>query len=306
MNTLELINAGSSRLKSKNIFTHKLDSELLLSEVLKKTREEILINLNAKMSQIDIIKFKNLINRRAKKEPIAYILKYKEFWSKKFQIDKSTLIPRPETELMIEYLINVFKRKKINILDIGTGSGCILISLLAELINSKGIGVDISEKALIIANKNVLNHKLSNKVKLLNRSFEKIYDKKFDLIVSNPPYIKTSDIKNLAEDVRNFEPKIALDGGNDGLDLIKKVIYKSTYILKLDGLLALEIGNNQYKKVSNLLIRNKFKIVKKVKDYRDNIRCLISKLIKWGKWTIEEEILDQDHKKIILEEEARR
>ena len=280
MNTLELINAGSSRLKSKNIFTHKLDSELLLSEVLKKTREEILINLNAKMSQIDIIKFKNLINRRAKKEPIAYILKYKEFWSKKFQIDKSTLIPRPETELMIEYLINVFKRKKINILDIGTGSGCILISLLAELINSKGIGVDISEKALIIANKNVLNHKLSNKVKLLNRSFEKIYDKKFDLIVSNPPYIKTSDIKNLAEDVRNFEPKIALDGGNDGLDLIKKVIYKSTYILKLDGLLALEIGNNQYKKVSNLLIRNKFKIVKKVKDYRDNIRCLISKLIK--------------------------
>ena len=280
MNTLELINAGSSRLKSKNIFTHKLDSELLLSEVLKKTREEILINLNAKMSQIDILKFKNLINRRAKKEPIAYILKYKEFWSKKFQIDRSTLIPRPETELMIEYLINVFKRKKINILDIGTGSGCILISLLAELINSKGIGVDISEKALIIANKNVLNHKLSNKVKLLNRSFEKIYDKKFDLIVSNPPYIKTSDIKNLAEDVRNFEPKIALDGGNDGLDLIKKVIYKSTYILKLDGLLALEIGNNQYKKVSNLLIRNKFKIVKKVKDYRDNIRCLISKLIK--------------------------
>ena len=280
MNTLELINAGSSRLKSKNIFTHKLDSELLLSEVLKKTREEILINLNAKMSQIDILKFKNLINRRAKKEPIAYILKYKEFWSKKFQIDKSTLIPRPETELMIEYLINVFKRKKINILDIGTGSGCILISLLAELINSKGIGVDISEKALIIANKNVLNHKLSNKVKLLNRSFEKIYDKKFDLIVSNPPYIKTSDIKNLAEDVRNFEPKIALDGGNDGLDLIKKVIYKSTYILKLDGLLALEIGNNQYKKVSNILIRNKFKIVKKVKDYRDNIRCLISKLIK--------------------------
>ncbi len=280
MNTLELINAGSSRLKSKNIFTHKLDSELLLSEVLKKTREEILINLNAKMSQIDILKFKNLINRRAKKEPIAYILKYKEFWSKKFQIDRSTLIPRPETELMIEYLINIFKRKKINILDIGTGSGCILISLLAELINSKGIGVDISEKALIIANKNVLNHKLSNKVKLLNRSFEKIYDKKFDLIVSNPPYIKTSDIKNLAEDVRNFEPKIALDGGNDGLDLIKKVIYKSTYILKLDGLLALEIGNNQYKKVSNLLIRNKFKIVKKVKDYRDNIRCLISKLIK--------------------------
>ena len=276
MNTLELINAGSSRLKSKNIFTHKLDSELLLSEVLKKTREEILINLNAKMSQIDILKFKNLINRRAKKEPIAYILKYKEFWSKKFQIDKSTLIPRPETELMIEYLINVFKRKKINILDIGTGSGCILISLLAELINSKGIGVDISEKALIIANKNVLNHKLSNKVKLLNRSFEKIYDKKFDLIVSNPPYIERKNIKRLSCDIKKYEPKIALDGGNDGLDVIKKVIYKSKNILKIKGMLALEIGNEQINKVSKILTKNNFKIKNIIKDYKNNVRSVIS------------------------------
>ena len=280
MKTLELINAGSSKLKLNNILSHKLDSELLISEVLKKTREEVLTNLNKDVAQSNILKFENLINRRAKKEPIAYILKYKEFWSKKFLLDRSTLIPRPETELMVEHLVDIFKKKKITILDIGTGSGCILISLLIELKKSQGVGVDIIEKAIKIAKMNAEYHQLHNKIKFINRSFDKIFHKKFDLIVSNPPYIKTKDIRNLDEDIKRFEPKIALDGGNDGLDQIRKVIYKSTSILKLNGLLALEIGSNQYKKVSDLLIKNKFKIIKEVKDYKENIRCLISKLIK--------------------------
>ncbi len=280
MKTLELINAGSSKLKLNNILSHKLDSELLISEVLKKTREEVLTNLNKDVAQSNILKFENLINRRAKKEPIAYILKYKEFWSKKFLLDRSTLIPRPETELMVEHLVDIFKKKKISILDIGTGSGCILISLLIELKKSQGVGVDIIEKAIKIAKMNAEYHQLHNKIKFINRSFDKIFHKKFDLIVSNPPYIKTKDIRNLDEDIKRFEPKIALDGGNDGLDQIRKVIYKSTSILKLNGLLALEIGSNQYKKVSDLLIKNKFKIIKEVKDYKENIRCLISKLIK--------------------------
>ena len=280
MKTLELINAGSSKLKLNNILSHKLDSELLISEVLKKTREEVLTNLNKDVAQSNILKFENLINRRAKKEPIAYILKYKEFWSKKFLLDRSTLIPRPETELMVEHLVDIFKKKKITILDIGTGSGCILISLLIELKKSQGVGVDIIEKAIKIAKMNAEYHQLHNKIKFINRSFDKIFHKKFDLIVSNPPYIKTKDIRNLDEDIKRFEPKIALDGGNDGLDQIRKVIYKSNSILKLNGLLALEIGSNQYKKVSDLLIKNKFKIIKEVKDYKENIRCLISKLIK--------------------------
>ena len=164
-----------------------------------------------------------MISRRSKKEPIAYILKKKEFWSKKFQLNASTLIPRPETELMVENLIKIYKNKKIDILDVGTGSGCILISLLSELKNSTGTGVDISKKALSVAKKNANLHNLDCKIKFYNRDLINIYNKKYDLIVSNPPYVKSIDIKNLAEDIRNFEPKIALDGGNDGLDLIKKL-----------------------------------------------------------------------------------
>ena len=279
MKALDLINIGFSNLKSKEILSPKLDTELLLAEVLKKTREELLIDLNRKISTKDISQFNELISRRSKKEPIAYILKKKEFWSKKFQLNASTLIPRPETELMVENLIKIYKNQKIDILDVGTGSGCILISLLSELKNSTGTGVDISKKALSVAKKNANLHNLDCKIKFYNRDLINIYNKKYDFIVSNPPYVKSIDIKNLAEDIRNFEPKIALDGGNDGLDLIKKVIYKSKYILKINGLLALEIGNKQYRSVSNILNKNNFKIVKKIKDYRSNIRCLISMLI---------------------------
>ena len=223
MKALDLINIGFSNLKSKEILSPKLDTELLLAEVLKKTREELLIDLNRKISTKDISQFNELISRRSKKEPIAYILKKKEFWSKKFQLNASTLIPRPETELMVENLIKIYKNQKIDILDVGTGSGCILISLLSELKNSTGTGVDISKKALSVAKKNANLHNLDCKIKFYNRDLINIYNKKYDLIVSNPPYVKSIDIKNLAEDIRNFEPKIALDGGNDGLDLIKKL-----------------------------------------------------------------------------------
>ena len=164
-----------------------------------------------------------MISRRSKKEPIAYILKTKQFWSTKFQLNASTLIPRPATALMVENLIKIYKNQKIDILDVGTGSGCILISLLSELKNSTGTGVDISKKALSVAKKNANLHNLDCKIKFYNRDLINIYNKKYDLIVSNPPYVKSIDIKNLAEDIRNFEPKIALDGGNDGLDLIKKL-----------------------------------------------------------------------------------
>ena len=200
----------------------------------------------------------------------------KEFWSKNFSVSKDTLIPRPETELMVEKLIRIFKEKKISILDIGTGSGCILISLLSELKTSKGMGIDISKKALLIAKKNAERLGVLNKLRFLNKSINTKFNQKFDLIVSNPPYIKSNDIRNLKEDIKRFEPRIALDGGNDGLDLIKKVIYKSRYILKVKGMLALEIGNEQFKKVSKILLEKKFKIEHIIKDYKDNVRCIIA------------------------------
>ena len=145
--------------------------------------------------------------------------------------------------------------------------------------NSRGVGVDISKKALKIADINVKKHYLANRIKLYKKSFCQIFNKKFDLVVSNPPYVKSIDIKNLARDVKGYEPKIALDGGNDGLDLIKKVIYKTRQILKIKGTLALEIGNGQFKEVSKLLLLNNFRIEYKIKDYENNIRCIISKYL---------------------------
>ncbi len=278
MEIIDLINLGSNQLKKNDINSYKLDSEILLSKVLNKKREELLINLKKKVERKKIDYFQRLINRRSFKEPIAYILKKKEFWSKSFLVDENTLIPRPETELIVEKIVDTFKEKRLFILDIGTGTGCILLSILSELKNSKGIGIDISKKALLIAKQNSKKFKLTEKTKFYKRSVEEINHQKFDLIVSNPPYILKKDIKNLDDDIRNFEPKLALDGGNDGLDVIKKVIYKSRRILKTKGMLALEIGNEQFKKVSNILKNNKFKTKFLIKDYRENIRCIMSTL----------------------------
>jgi release factor glutamine methyltransferase len=276
MNVLELLNQGSRHLKEKKITSHRLDSEILLSKVLNKRREDVLINLSQKIYSNQILRYNKLLNRRSQKEPVAYILQEKEFWSKPFFVNKNTLIPRPETELMVEKLIKIYKNKSISILDIGTGSGCILISLISELVYSSGVGIDICNNAIQIAKKNLKRQKKTLNIKFLNKSLSSNFKEKFDLIVSNPPYIKSKDIKNLDDDVKKYEPRLALDGGNDGLDLIKKIIYKTRHILKKEGLLALEIGNEQCKKVSKILLKNNFKIEYTIKDYRNNIRCLIS------------------------------
>ena len=281
MKALNLINFGSSILKKKNILSYRLDSEILLSETLQQKREEVLTNLNQKISKKNIFKYKRFIKRRAESEPIAYIIKKKEFWSKNFFVNKNTLIPRPETELIVERLIKIIKKKGILILDVGTGSGCILISLMSELKCSKGIGIDISSKAINVAKKNRDKHGMQKKLLFLQKSITSEFNQKFDLVVSNPPYIKTNEFKNFSADIQNYEPKIALDGGNDGLDLIKKVIYKTKNILKLNGLLALEIGNEQIDKVSKILLKNNFKIEYIIKDYKENVRGIISTYVKY-------------------------
>ena len=276
MNILEAVKFGSNLLKEKKIPSYILDSELLLSKTLNKTREKILTNLDANIEKKKFNIYKKYLIRRSKNEPVAYIFGEKEFWSKSFMVNKYTLIPRPETELLVYGLLKIFNNKKISVLDIGTGSGCIIVSLLTNLRQSVGIGIDISKKAILMAKKNVVRHKLNNRIKLINRSFENVFDKKFDLIVSNPPYIEKKAIKNLSEDIKKYEPRMALDGGNDGLDLVKKVIYKSKHILKTKGTLALEIGNEQIKKVSKILSDNNFRIGKVIKDYKNNVRCVIA------------------------------
>ncbi len=280
MKVFEAIKIGSNLLKEKKITSHVIDSEILLSKILDKSREEVLINLDQNICEKNILLFNKLLFRRSKYEPIAYILKEKEFWSMKFDVNKDTLIPRPETELLVDILLRVYKGKRITILDIGTGSGCIIISLLKNLNTSSGIGIDISKKAIFVAKRNALKHRLSDRIKFFNKSLEGVFYRKFDLIVSNPPYIDRKDIRNLSEDIKKYEPRMALDGGNDGLDLIKKVIYKSKNILKVKGTLALEIGHEQLKRVSKILIENNFRIKNVIKDYKNNVRCLITTLIR--------------------------
>tara|TARA_Y100001949_G_scaffold107045_1_gene90385 strand:- start:75 stop:923 length:849 start_codon:yes stop_codon:yes gene_type:complete len=270
------VKQASQLLKSHNISSHELDAQIILSDILGVTKEFLITNDKINISKKITQQYSKAIKRRINREPVAYIIGKKEFWSKYFIVSKATLVPRPETELLIYKLVKFFKNKKINILDIGTGSGCILLSILKELNFSRGIGIDISRKAIEIAKINC------KKLNLLNRSKFKVFDVnrfnegKYDLIVSNPPYILSKEIRNLSKDIINYEPRIALDGGKDGLDLIKKVIYKSNYLLKKNGMLAIEIGNNQYRRVSYVLKRQGFKEISKECDYDRNVRCIIS------------------------------
>ena len=276
MNLENIIKNASELLRNNNIASHELDAQIILSNLLGVKRESLFLNNKINISSDIKKKYEVSIKRRIKNEPVAYIIGKKEFWSQNFFVDYSTLIPRPETELLIYKLVNYFNEKRINILDLGTGSGCILLSLLKELTFSRGIGIDISPKAIKTAKLN------SEKLNLHSRSKFRVTDLnsfnfgKYDLIVSNPPYIPLKDIKNLSKDILNYEPLIALKGGLDGLDLIKKVIYKSKHLLKNNGLLGIEIGANQYMKVSDFLKKNRFKEISKVKDYNNNVRCIIT------------------------------
>jgi release factor glutamine methyltransferase len=276
MNLENIIIEGSQTLKENNICSHELDAQILLSDIMKTEREYLIVN--NKMSIPDKItkKYHLAIKRRIKGEPVAYITGKKEFWSKNFIVNYSTLVPRPETELLIYKVIDFFKNKKINILDIGTGSGCILLSVLKELNLAIGTGIDISSSAIQIAKINSKNLNLLNRSKFKVFDFNKYTFGKYDLVISNPPYIPSGEMKNLSKDIINFEPLVALDGGIDGLDQIKKVIYKSNYLLKRNGLLALEIGYNQYRKVFNILRDNGYREINKEYDYNGNVRCIIS------------------------------
>ena len=276
MNLENAVKKASQILKEHNIYSHELDAQIILSDIMGINREFLITNNEINVPKNVMEKYDIAIKRRIKKEPVAYILGKKEFWSEDFIVNHTTLIPRPETELLIYKIINFFKNKKINILDIGTGSGCILLSLLKELNSSRGTGIDISAKAIKMAKVNSINHNLIHRAKFKVFDLNKFNIGKYDLIVSNPPYIPSRDLKNLSKDIVNYEPKTALDGGLDGIDLIKKVIYKSNNLLKKNGLLALEIGFSQYQQVSAVLKDCRFREIGKEYDYNRNVRCIIS------------------------------
>ena len=277
MNINLAIKKGSKFLRNKIISNSKLDSEILMAKTINKDRKYILLNSEAMISQKDLNSFYKLIHLRSLGNPVAYLTNKKNFWNSEFFVTKHTLIPRPDTELIIENALKFTKQKnKISILDIGVGSGCILLSILKERKNFYGTGIDVSEKCLNISKINAISLNVDTRLKLFKSNIDKFNFGKYDLIVSNPPYINKSKIKYLEKDVAEFEPKLALDGGLDGLSEIRKVIKKSSELIKKNGKFILEIGFDQKNKVINLIKKEGFYINSTHKDLANNDRCIVS------------------------------
>jgi len=277
MNIQSAIIEGTNILKSKYIQTAKLDTEILLAEVLGKDRKYILLNNNKDLEAENLKYFQKLIKERSNCKPIAYLVKKKFFWNSEFFVTDDTLIPRPDTELIIEKILELTKHKnRMHILDIGVGSGCILLSILKEKKNFYGTGIDISENCLNISKINAKKLKVVARTKFCKTDVDKFSFGKYDLVVSNPPYINQHDFKYLEKDVAKYEPRLALDGGLDGLSEIRKVIKKSSELIKKNGKFILEIGFDQKNKVINLLKKEGFYINSTLKDLAKNDRCIVS------------------------------
>ncbi len=271
------ISQGSKILRDKYIPNSQLDSEILMAKTINKDRNYILLNSSTLLKKNDLENFNKLIQQRSLGKPIAHLINRKFFWKSDFFVTNNTLIPRPDTELIIENVLRLTKHKnKINILDIGIGSGCILLTILKEKENFYGTGIDISKNCLNISKINADKLNVSSRLKLYKSDVDKFNLGKYDLIVSNPPYIDKHKLKYLEKDVSKFEPKLALDGGLDGLSEIRKVIKKSSELLKKNGKFILEIGFDQKNKVINLLKKKGFYINSTQKDLAHNDRCIVS------------------------------
>ena len=277
MNIVKELSDAFIFLKQNEIKTAKLDSEILMSYVIKKDRKFITLNSNYKLNQSSIDNFKMLIKQRSLGKPIAYLTRKKDFWKNEFLINEGVLVPRPDSELIVEQVLK-FTRNKNNqkILDIGVGSGCLLLSIISEKKDFKGVGIDISKKSLDICKINAFKLKLRNRTKFFKSDVDNFNYGKYDLIVSNPPYINSLKLKYLEKDVVKFEPKIALDGGLNGISEIRKVIKKSSELIKKNGKFFLEIGFDQKNKVKKILKDKGFFINYVIKDLANNDRCIIS------------------------------
>lgn len=277
MNIENILNEGINILQKNKIANPQLDSEILLSNSIKRDKKHIILNPKEILNSDQLVKFKSLIERRKKGEPIAYLINKKEFWKDEFFVNKDVLIPRPDSELIIEQVLKIYSKDvQLQVLDIGTGSGCILLSILKERSNFYGTGIDISKKSINVSKFNAKQLNLTNRVKFFHSSVDNFNNGKYDIIVSNPPYIEQLSLKYLEKDVVNFEPKLALSGGFDGFSKIRKVINKASILIKKNGKFILEIGFNQKNKVIKILKEEGFYVNKAIKDYGNNDRCIIS------------------------------
>lgn len=289
MNVKRAIQEGSKILKENNIEEPNIKIKLLMQNILKKTRQYIIANDTQELSKEQEIKYLEGIQKLKNNMPIEYITNQKEFMKKLFYVDKNVLIPRQDTEILVEEVIKIAETKttsnqtiinnNLQILDMCTGSGAIAVSLASYIDKSEIDAVDISQKALEITEKNAKENKVEKKIKEIESNlYKNIGEKKYDIIVSNPPYIKHEVIKKLDKQVQK-EPLIALDGGDDGLEFYRKIIKQSPKYLKKDGYLCLEIGYDQKDEVINLLnTENKYKNIYSKKDLCGNDRIVIAQL----------------------------
>jgi len=282
MNIQEALQESKEILKNVS-FTADLDAEVLLSKVLNKdVRLEKITNSSYEITEKEKKDFNELIKLRKKKIPLAKILKVKDFWNFEVNVDNKVLIPRPETEVLIDLIVSkISKNKKINFFELGIGSGCISMSILDHFKNAKGIAWDVSKQSIVSSTKNIKKYGFEQRLKIQKRDGLLFRPKQmFDLIVSNPPYLKLSDYISLDKAIKVYEPKNALiaDSGL-GLKFYNRIIKFYKLNLKLGGLLALEIGDNQFDLLYNLLLKNGFRIEKKYRLINNQVRCLVAKKI---------------------------
>lgn len=276
----EVFLSGIQKLNAAQVENPNLDAKIIFKHILSVDNEQFeLCKKNEIRSKITKSYFE-LIDRRIKREPIAYITNKQSFWNDEFKVTKDTLIPRPETELILESVISYFPDKKIdlNIADLGTGSGCIIISLLQEYINASGIGIDISKEAIKIANENKKLLKNHERLKLLEEDYAEYNLNGFDIIVSNPPYISQNSL-DIQKDVYDYEPHLALFSKNNGIEAYNKIISNLASRIDKNFFLFLEIGLGQASEVTKLLKNNGFTEILTKVDLANIPRCVIAKKI---------------------------
>jgi release factor glutamine methyltransferase len=282
------INNASLLLREAGVESNRLDANILLCHLLGKSREYIFMKASEILEAGIIDKFNELIKRRVNKEPIAYIIGKKEFWGLDFIVNRDTLIPRPDSETIVQAVLDKAKAIAINsgkylqlldikLADIGTGSGCIIISVIKNLPSASGIAVDINVNALKIAKENSLANGVSKQIEFIESNWLDNIDNKFDIIVSNPPYISQADFVDLMEDVKNYEPKIALVSGSDGMDSYRYIASQAKEKLVNNGFVILEIGQGQSEQVSDIFIKQGFVIEDIRNDLSGIARCIIAK-----------------------------
>lgn len=279
MNLKELINYGKNLLKENEIQDSSIIAKILAEYILQIDRNQIIINEDKQIKEHEKTRYYFALIEIIQGMPLQYITNKQEFMKLEFYVDENVLIPRPDTEILVEEVIEIAKKSNehINILDMCTGSGCIGISLSKNLKNADITMCDISPKAIEIAKKNYEKNIENNEAHFIESNMFENITEKYDIIVSNPPYIETSTIKDLSENVKK-EPHIALDGGEDGLDFYKILISESLEHLNEEGYLCMEIGYNQRESVINLLNKSeKYKEIYSKKDFNENDRIIIAK-----------------------------